>query len=95
MSVSLNFVVGSPIKGGSSKVRSIGLDHTAMMVLNVKEGDLVNVTKGQWLGMPRSPQITVKVIQALPQDKGKKIVRFTDDVLEFSHGEEVMVYSVK
>ncbi|MEM3368881.1 MAG: hypothetical protein QXP88_02180 [Thermoproteota archaeon] len=47
----------------------------------------------QRFGILYSPEIELRVIGALPQDKGKKIVRLTSDVEEFRPGDTILVYT--
>ncbi len=86
----LSFVVGFTLRG--SKERSgITLDPVAMELLGVKEGDAVYVTRGEIFGLARSREVRLKAVKSLPQDIGKKIVRLTEDVQEFQHGDQIMV----
>ncbi|MBO3757795.1 MAG: hypothetical protein JTT14_01635 [Candidatus Brockarchaeota archaeon] len=88
----ISFIVGLPIKESKEK-RSITLDSYAMTLLGVKEGDVVHTTKRACFGISYSPEIELRVIGALPQDKGKKIVRLTSDVEEFRPGDTILVYT--
>jgi hypothetical protein len=88
----ISFIVGLPIKESKEK-RGITLDSDAMALLNVKEGDVVYATKGERFGILYSPEIELKVIRALPQDIGKKIVRLTSDVEDFRPGDSILVYT--
>lgn len=88
----LSFIVGLPLKESKEK-KGITLDPDAMALLGVKEGDTVYATKGERLGILYSPEIELRVIKALPQDIGKKIVRLTTDVEDFRPGDSILVYT--
>lgn len=88
----ISFIVGLPIKESKEK-KGITLDPFAMALLKVKEGDMVYATKGERLGILYSPEVELRVISALPQDVGKKIVRLTGDVEGFHPGDPILVYT--
>ena len=92
MNLPLIFTVGFSLKDSKQK-RSVSLDPVAMEVLGVKEGDTVYATKGEMLGIFLSTEVKLKVTKALPQDRGKKIVRLTGDVEEFQVGDTIMIYT--
>ncbi len=89
----LTFVVGFSLKQSKTK-NAIALDPVAMELLGVKEGDKVQVTRGQLLGLTIGRAVELAVIKGNPEDFGKRIVRLSEDVQGFSHGDTVILHVI-